>query len=160
MATLILFAQLAQSQQVLHLLDGQHPHTASLNDMDWLQGKWVAEMGDAIAEELWLEPAGNSMMGVFRMYNNKEVIFMETMILVPEGNSISMKLKHFNKDLTGWEDKDESINFPLVYLEPGIAFFDGLTYQLKDKNLLNVYVEADSGGENPEVLHFSFKRLP
>jgi hypothetical protein len=49
------------------------------------------------------------------------------MTIVAEGGSISYRLKHFNADLTGWEEKNEVQSFGLVAREGDTWFFDGLT---------------------------------
>jgi hypothetical protein len=41
--------------------------------------------------------------------------------------SLEYRLKHFNADLTGWEEKAEVVRFPLVAVEPDAWYFDGLT---------------------------------
>ncbi len=43
-------------------------------------------------------------------------------------------------ELTGWEQKDVSVNFPLVSITTNEAFFDGLTFRKIDQDSLNVFV--------------------
>ena len=43
------------------------------------------------------------------------------------GGSLEYRLKHFNADLTGWEEKAEVRSFPLVAREGDAWYFDGLT---------------------------------
>lgn len=39
-------------------------------------------------------------------------MFSEYMQIAPDGDSLIVRLKHFNADLTGWEEKDKTVNFP------------------------------------------------
>jgi hypothetical protein len=68
-------------------------------------------------------------MGMFRSLKGGAVVFYEFLTLVEDGGSLVLKLKHFNPDLTGWEEKGESITFHLVKITPTEAFFDGLTFR-------------------------------
>jgi hypothetical protein len=40
-----------------------------------------------------------------------------------------MKLKHFNPDLTGWEDKETFITFRLLKVGLNEVYFGGLTFR-------------------------------
>ena len=82
-----------------------------------------------MAEEVWLPPAGGSMLGVFRLYKGDQVIFYEIMVAVEEEGSVSLKLKHFHPDLKGWEEKDSVVTFPLIKASQDTIWFDGLTYR-------------------------------
>ena len=51
------------------------------------------------------------------------------MHLAEENGSLVMKLKHFNPDLTGWEEKDRFVTFRLVKLGLNEVYFGGLTFR-------------------------------
>jgi hypothetical protein len=156
---LLLFAATSvHTQNVIHLSDGMQPPPTSIVELDWMAGSWTCDIGDGKAEEIWLPAAGHAMMGAFRMYDESGVMFMEIMTIRPYGASLAMQLKHFDDDLTGWEEKDETVDFVLIYHEPGRAYFDGLTYLLRDENTLDVYVAVEEGDEGVVEMHFPFKR--
>ena len=54
------------------------------------------------------------MMGSFRMIENDTVNFYELMTITEQDESLILKLKHFSSDLKGWEEKDTTVDFPLV----------------------------------------------
>ena len=62
-----------------------------------------------------------------------------------------LRLKHFNADLTGWEEKDDMVTFRLLGLEPCAAYFHGLTLRCADAERpgegLVAAVRMQSGGE-------------
>lgn len=109
---------------------------ATLEDIRLLVGYWRGEFLGALAEEVWLPPAGGSMLGVFRLFKDDRVLFYEIMIAVEEEGSVSLKLKHFHPDLTGWEEKDGLVTFRLVKAGNNAVWFEGLTYKkLEDDSL-------------------------
>ena len=56
--------------------------------------------------------------------------------IAEEEGSLTLKLKHFHADFTGWEEREELITFPLVRLSGGAAYFYGLTFCRVDKDSL------------------------
>ncbi len=69
-----------------------------------------------------------------------------------------MRLKHFDSELKGWEEKDETVDFKLVKLTPDKVFFDGLTFERISDNEINVYVRFESEGANSEG-KFNYHRI-
>jgi hypothetical protein len=41
--------------------------TANVIDLSWLADNWYGEKEDVHVEEQWTAPAGNAMMGMFRL---------------------------------------------------------------------------------------------
>jgi hypothetical protein len=64
-------------------------------------------------------------------------------------------LKHFHSDLKGREEKDETIDFPLVQVTETEAFFDGMTFRRAGDDGLQVFVSA--GSRDVSVHEFVFK---
>jgi hypothetical protein len=46
--------------------------------------------------------------------NRRSVAFCEFLTLVQQDATLQLKLKHFNADLTGWEDKERFVTFRLA----------------------------------------------
>jgi hypothetical protein len=93
-----------------------------------------------VTEETWSAPAGGAMMGMFRMLKGDQVVFYEFLTLVEHEGSLLLKLKHFNADLTGWEEKADFIRFRLVKITPDSVWFDGLTFQRIDRDTLRIFL--------------------
>ena len=53
------------------------PQTSPLEDLAWLAGHWINEYGDTRLEEIWLEPAGSSMVGVNRTVAGGQTVSFE-----------------------------------------------------------------------------------
>lgn len=58
--------------------------------------------------------SGNSMIGSFRVVQDDRPIFYEFWVVELDENRPVLKLKHFNADLAGWEDKNASTKMPLI----------------------------------------------
>lgn len=156
---LLLNTATAQTEHTLTLGEGETGQEASIEDVAFLVGHWQGNGMGGFNEEVWGEPLGGSMMGVFRHLQNDEPSFSEIMQIAEEDGTLALRLKHFNPDLTGWETQDDMVTFPLVRVEPGsIAYFRGLTYELVSENELMIYLALHSRGEVQEV-SFELRRV-
>lgn len=131
---------------------------ATVKDVDWLVGRWVGTGLGGVSEETWSAPAAGAMMGMYRLVIDDKVSFYEFMNLVEEQGTLALKLKHFNADLTGWEEKDRFLTFRLVKIEPQAAWFGGLTFRRTDTDTLDIFLAMrDSSGTVREE-RFAMKR--
>lgn len=134
-------AQSANSAHTLKLDEGAAPPAAQLADFAWLAGHWVGTgFGGAHVEEVWLPPLGSSMTGVFRLVAGGRAQVYEIFALVPVGDTVELRLKHFTSELKGWEQKDEWVTFRLVRIAPGEAQFEGLTFRVGDDGVMRVWL--------------------
>ncbi len=133
---------------------------AIVNQLWWLEGLWQGEGIDgAPATESWLPPTGNTMVGTFVQQTPEGgILFTEHMYLVEEGDTVALKLKHFNADLTGWEDKAGMVTFRLLSLDVCAAYFSGLTIRCDGNDKLVVAVRMKSDAAEPKELLFRFNR--
>lgn len=154
------FTTQAQFKNTLQLKEGQTSPNATLQDVSWIQGHWTGNELGGTVEEVWTAPLGDSMMGSFKLVSgkNNKVGFYEIMILRQVEETILMQLKHFNGDLKGWEEKNETVDFKLLKVTPNKVFFDGLTFEKVDKNHMNVYVIFKSKEQQSEM-KFAYQRV-
>ena len=136
------------------------PPPANLAATQWLVGDWVGTGIDgAEAAESWLPPSAGAMVGVFVQEKpDGSLIFTEHMYMAEEAGSLVLKLKHFNPDLTGWEEKDGMVRFRLLSAEPCALYFSALTYRCEGEDGLLVAVRMKSEGEKVNELVFRFRR--
>lgn len=132
---------------------------ATLSDIKWLAGHWQGEAFGGMVEEIWAPPAGNSMMGTFKLVVDDVVQFYEIETISEENGTLLLRLKHFNANLTAWEEKDETIDFKLVKVADHTIYFDGFTIEYLNENEMNMYVVIDEAGENKEIL-FQYNKVP
>ena len=151
-------AGLVSAQHTMQLPEGQSSPKANLEDVSWIEGHWTGEAFGGVAEEIWSAPMGNSMMFVFRMVNDDKVSFYESGHIQQLDESIILQLKHFDGTMKGWEEKDQTIDFKLVKLEPNKVYFEGLTMEKISDDQMNVWVLIEENESQEEVL-FAYKRV-
>jgi hypothetical protein len=130
---------------------------ATIEEASWIAGYWRGSAMGGEAEEIWSEPNGGTMMCTFKFVQNGEIIFYELETISEKDQSLLLQIKHFNADLTGWEEKDESVDFRLVKITQDKIFFDGLTFERIGENEMNVYVVIEEKGSSEEV-KFNYKK--
>lgn len=154
---LISFSLQAQFKNCKYLEEGQNPEKAELSEISWLEGHWIGEGFGGTIEEIWTNEMGGAMMGSFRMVVDGDVSFYEIMTITQEEESLLLRIKHFDKKLKGWEEKDQSIETKLVEIKPDIACFEGLTMQKINENELMIYVVFDKEDAHSET-GFKYRR--
>ena len=130
---------------------------ASLQDFAFLAGVWKGTGLGGEVEETWTEPLAGSMVGTFKLVRDGESSFYELMVIAEREDTVDLRLKHFNADMTGWEEKDDYLTFSLVGVSKNEARFGGLTYRLTSDDRLEVYLAMRSGETMREVA-FEFER--
>jgi hypothetical protein len=66
------------------------------------------------------------------------------MLLAEEEGSLILKVKHFNADFTGWEEKDDYIKFRLVSVAPDAVYFSGLSFYRIGDDEIHIYIALHS----------------
>ncbi len=137
--------------------------TATLRDLAFVAGQWVDEGEGNRSEEVWTEPAGDSMLGMWRLVAGGRVRVMELLAFREELGSVVLRLRHFDPALVAWEEKATPLVLRLVRLAPQDARFEGptadgrgtmaLTYRRPTSDALEVTLER--GGK---IERFSFRR--
>ena len=143
-------AQTAISDNTLRLDEGAPRPAAGIADVGWLAGYWRGEGLGGSCEEIWSLPAGDRMQGIFTLSRDGALVFSEAMTLVEEEGSLVLKVKHFTPEFVGWEEKDGSVDFPLVRLGENQAWFRGLTFRRTGDDTLSIFIVLTSQGEKTE----------
>lgn len=131
---------------------------ASLDSMAWIAGDWCGEALGGKFEESWNVPAGDSMLGMFKLVADGKTAFSEHMSILVTGDSLVLRIKHFDGQLHGWEEKDQTVDFPLVKIEEGAAYFSGLTFKRKGQDQLLIYVATKNSEGKVAELEFEARR--
>ncbi len=146
---------MANEPEVRSLDEGAIAPSASIADVAFLSGHWIGEGLGGCAEEFMAEPAAGQIMGMFRQMTAEGAVrFYEFYTIAEKEGSLIFRIKHFNPDMTGWEEKDKTTDFPLVAIEGTTAYFDGLTYSRSGRKSLRAAVNL--GDE--AVAAFEFRK--
>jgi hypothetical protein len=151
----ILIAQSAQAaeprtEHTFRLADGESPPAATLEEAAWLVGSWTGTAFGKQFEEVWNPPTADSMIGLFKLYDNTGVTLYELMLLNVRDGTLSLKVKHFNPDFTAWEEKGDYIDFRLVKVEDNALHFSGISFYRRDDNHIDGYIVMKQGEEISE----------
>jgi len=151
-------AQERLTEHTLKLSAGKQSPAATIADMSWLAGQWIGEGLGGLTEEVWSPPRNGVMMGMFRLVRDGKPIFYELLTLAEEKGSLTLRLKHFNADLTGWEEKDKTIDFPFIMKADGVVHFEGLAWRPEGPDALTIYLAIRRDG-NVREEKFQLRRV-
>lgn len=143
---------------LLFLKDKQESPVANLDAVKWLSGHWRGQAFGGLIEEVWSPALGGSMMGAFKLVVDNNVQFYEIETISEENQTLIFRLKHFNKDLKGWEEKDQTKDFKLVKVTENKVYFNGLTLEKVSENEINIYVAIEDAGITKEE-KFTYTRF-
>lgn len=153
---LLLMAGPTAAQQVRTAEPGAKPAPASLAGLSWLQGEWTGEGFNSVLHENYSAAVGGQMAGHFYAAKDGKPSFFEFETINQVGNSLVFKVKHFNADMTGWEEKDKYVAFPLAAVDQDNWYFDGLTIRRTGPDSADhiVRIKSKDGIEREAVLHY------
>jgi hypothetical protein len=143
----------AQSRKTEHTLTLDDPAVrppARIEQMSWLAGSWLGEALGGTVEEVWTPPSAGTMVGMFKLMHDGKPSMYELELIVEEAGSLTLKVKHFDADFGAWEEKQESVGFPLVRLNEKGAWFDGLTILRDGADGLTLYLAMKHDGKTTE----------
>ena len=106
----------------------------------WLAGRWVGEGLGGELEETWSTPASGQMVGHFRLVNGGVVAFYEIMLLDVVDGGLRMRVKHFNPNFVGWEERDGWHAFNPVSVSEDTLSFTGLTLRRVGDDALEIVI--------------------
>lgn len=156
-----LCASPAAAQETRMLATGEASPPATIDQLSWLVGTWRGEGFGSEATEVYSASEAGQIAGHFVQHDKTGgVKFYELMQIVPRGGSLVYRLRHFNGDLTGWEDdkQGKAVEFPLVALAPNHAYFEGMTLIRDDADTLRSIVRIDEGGGKSFEATFRYRR--
>ena len=146
----------------LSSLQAQDSSSTAFNfdDIQWMTGRWVGDGFGGVSEEIWSAPSAGSMVGVYKHFKDGEVTFYEILLIAENEGKPSLRLKHFNADLTAWEEKKDFVEFSFVGISENKLEFKGLVFELVADDLMEVRLKMKRGGEIvTEVFTFERKKF-
>jgi hypothetical protein len=131
----------------------------SMEDFSFLEGYWESEGFDGLPEEMWMPATGGSMFGIFKQSNSdEELIFTELIEIVEVDDEFVLRLKHFNPDFSGWEEKNDYVTFGFESVAEIKAVFNGLSYELIATDQLQVKQRLRQSDGSVTTEEFNFYR--
>jgi hypothetical protein len=154
-------AQHALTPNTLRLAPGQSSPPATIADMAWLTGHWLGEGLGGHFEEVWTAPKKGVMLGLYRGLKDDAPVFYEILTISEVSGSLEVRLRHFNPDLKGWEEKDQTVAMPFVARRDGLLHFDGMAFKPEGPDAVTVYlaIEDRKTGKPPREVVFQYRRV-
>jgi len=134
---------------------------ATIAQVAWIAGDWQGEAGPgALSQEVWAAPAGDCMMGMWRLVIDGKVELFESLSITQEVGGPVLRLRHFGRDGVGWEERDRPLTLAAVEVGDGLVAFSGpgrsgplrIVYRRTGADTMTVAVEKGEGNEQ-----FSFR---
>jgi hypothetical protein len=151
-------AQDKVTEHTYRLAESESSPNAVIDEVAWLAGHWLGEGLGGISEEVWSPPRAGAMMGAYRLIKDGKTAFYEILTIMEERGSLVFRLKHFNADLTAWEEKEKTVDFPLVKLEKNAAHFRGLSLY-REGDVLTIYLALHQDDGSVEEAVFRQKKV-
>ena len=153
-----LWGQAQNTPNTIKLEANAKSPAATIDQVAWIAGDWQGEALGGKFEESWNSPSGGSMLGMFKLVVNGSTVFTEHMSVMPKDGSLILRLKHFDGEMKGWEEKDKFVDFPLVKLTANEAYFSGLTLRKTEKDSLSIYVASKNADGKVGEMEFHSRR--
>jgi len=134
------WSQIKHTENTLKLADSQTSGPATIGDMAWLAGNWTGTGLDGVSEEIWSKPVGGIMIGTYRLLKDNKPVFYEMLMLVEKEGTLVLRLKHFDPNFVGWEEKDKTYDFKFVSKSGKRMNFSGLTFERSGDRELRIYL--------------------
>ena len=152
-AILLLFSPVVTADEIIDTTDD------CLNRMSWLEGHWRGDGFGGVCEEIWSPGLGDTRMGMFKLVQDDKVVFYEFVVIGVVDGVLTKRLRHFNADMTGWEEKDKWIEFPFVGCTENSMEFEGLSYTRISANSIRVLVDLRDEDGNPSPVELIYHRV-
>jgi hypothetical protein len=155
------FAKEINTDHTYGLGDASSP-PATIDAARMLIGGWAGKGFGQQFEETWNAPSAGTMVGMFKVFSDQDgVSFYELMIIEEVEDSLVLKVKHFNSDFSGWEEKDDFVAMPLVEASENELHFNGLSFYRINDNRIDTYVAIKGeNGAREEKLIYSRVSMP
>lgn len=113
---------------------------ATIGQVGWLAGAWTGTGFGGESDEQWAEPAAGAMIGTFRLVVGGKAVFYQFLTIGEENGTLALKLKHFNADLTPWEEKERWVTFRLARIAENEVAFSGLTFRRTGDTTMTIFL--------------------
>lgn len=149
----------------------QTTKTGTLNDINFLDGRWKGTFNDGPIEASWTAPEGNNIAGFIRMIKDDKPTLYELFAFEQTEKGPVAHVKHFKPGMIALEEKEVSDTYNFIEAKKNQALFEKddasvrIIYELRTQNQLVIQrgkLEEVTGGV-PKwtfVDLFIFKRIP
>ena len=117
----------------------------SLDELDFMTGRWQRTSSAGVIEEWWMASEGNTKVAAFRWAQDEKIIAIELVIISDEDDGIFLRFKHYSADYEPWE-KDEPNIYRLQSVVSDNAIFTNVAPREGLPNAI-IYRKSEDGLE-------------
>jgi hypothetical protein len=138
----------------------------TLNDISFLDGRWLGTFNGGPIEAAWTAPAGNSIVGYIRMTKEDMPALYELFAFEQTEKGPVALIKHFKPGMISLEEKDVRDRYVFLEAQKNQALFEKddlsvrIIYELRAQNQLVIQRGKMEDGKWAFVDLFVFKRIP
>ena len=122
-----------------------------IEELSWMKGTWVGDIGTMELEETWNEPKAGSIQALVRLRDGDSMIMVELIVIDEHEDSLRLRIQQWDPGMEPRETGRQSMK--LVELEEKKVTFEAedegplkkLTYHLKTDSEFEITVENSSG---------------
>lgn len=141
------------------VLSAHAEEATTIDDFAFLTGTWTGNGMGGKSEEVWMPPSAGRMFGIFTQSSTDGLIFTEFMEITKVDGDFILRLKHFNPDFTGWEEKGDYLTFRLDSVSENKAAFGSLRYELIENTNLKIHLDMKQTAGNTVTEIFDLTRI-
>lgn len=108
--------------------------TGTLNDISFLEGRWLGTFNDGPIEASWTAPVGDNIVGFIRMIKDNKATMYELFAFEQQTTGPVALVKHFKPGLIALEEKDQSDRYVFIEAKKNQA-----TFEKEDKSIRIIY---------------------
>lgn len=112
--------------------------SGTLNDINFLDGRWLGTYNGGPIEAAWTAPAGGSIVGYIRMTKDDKPSLYELFAFEQGEKGPIARVKHFKPGMIAWEEKEVSDQYFFIEASKGQALFE------KDDKTVRIIYERRS----------------
>ena len=144
----------------------QTTKTGTLNDISFLDGRWLGTYNGGPIEASWTAPAGNNIVGFIRMIKGDQPSLYELFAFEQTDKGPVALIKHFKPGMISLEEKDVRDRYVFIEAKKNQALFEKddisvrIIYELRTQNQLVIQRGKMEDGKWVFVDLFVFKLIP
>lgn len=141
------------------------PNKGTLDDINFLEGRWLGTYNGGPIEAAWTAPAGDNIVGFIRMMKDNKATLYELFAFEQTDQGPVAMVKHFKPGMISVEEKEQSDRYKFMEAKKGQALFekeDGLTriiYERRSQDQLVIQRGKQENGKWAFVDLFVFNRI-
>lgn len=138
----------------------------SLNDISFLDGRWLGTFNGGPIEAAWTAPAADNIVGYIRMMKDNKPTMYELFVFEQTENGPVAMVKHYKPGMVAVEEKEKHDHYLFLSAKKNEALFEKedasvrIIYERRKDNQLVIRRGSPKNGEWTFVDLFVFEKIP